>query len=167
MPWPLQSECDAFYGNPRNSRDPSRASPKWESENLVRVKPPFVVYYEGKPVRAGMLVHEKVADSLMKVFTAIWKKSGESQAKVDAWGISNYAGAYNFRMMRGSSRLSMHSWGCALDFDPDRNGMGDTTPHFAEVPEVVAAFEAEGWVWGGRWSGKSCDGMHFQAARPK
>ena len=165
MTWPLQSECDTFYGNPRNRSDPSAASPKWESENLVRVKPPFAVYYEGKPVKAGLMVHKKVAESLARVFAAIWEKSGRNQKVIDGWGVSNYGGAYNYRLMRGSSRLSMHSYGCAVDLDPDRNGMGDTTPHFAKVPEVVGAFEAEGWVWGGHWSGKSCDGMHFQAAR--
>lgn len=164
MAWPKQSECDAFYGNPRNRSNPSESSPKWESENLVRVKPPFAIYYEGRPVRAGMSVHRKVADSLSKVFALIWEKAGQNQATIDAWGVSNFAGAYNYRMMRGSSRLSMHSWGCAIDLDPDRNAMGDTTPNFANVPEVVAAFESEGWVWGGHWSGRGCDGMHFQAA---
>jgi hypothetical protein len=166
MPWPLQSECNTFYGNPRNQKDPSQPSPKWESENLVRVKPPFVIYYEGKQVKAGMLVHKKVADSLARVLGVIWDKAGKSQAKIDAWGVSNFAGAYTFKLMKSGKALSMHSWGCALDLDPERNGYKDDTPNFANIPEVVAAFENEGWVWGGRWT-DPCDGMHFQAARLK
>jgi hypothetical protein len=56
----------------------------------------------------------------------------------------------------------MHSYGAAVDFDPDRNGLGDPTP--AMDPRVVAAFKAEGWTWGGDWSPRNRDGMHFQAA---
>ena len=166
MPWPLQSECDAFYGNPRNRGNPSESSPKWESENLVRVKPPFVIYYEGKQVKAGMLVHKKVADSLTRVLAAIWDKAGKSQKVIDDWGVSKFAGAYTYKLMKSGKALSMHSWGCALDLDPERNGYKDNTPNFANIPEVVAAFDAEGWVWGGRWK-DPCDGMHFQAARLK
>jgi len=92
---------------------------------------------------------------------------------IDAWGMSNYAGAYNFRVMRGGSALSMHSYGCAVDFDAPRNGFHDRTPHFAILrKEVVEPFLALGGVWGGDWDGdkdtldeRSCDGMHFQFAR--
>jgi hypothetical protein len=34
---------------------------------------------------------------------------------------------------------------------------------FQDSSLIVQAFEAEGWVWGGRWSGRSIDAMHFQA----
>lgn len=73
-----------------------------------------------------------------------------------------YGGGYNFRLMRRSTRLSLHSWGCAVDFDPARNGFGDTTPHFEHFPAVLNAFANQGWTWGGKWS--KPDGMHWQAA---
>lgn len=163
--WPTQAECDAFYDNPRSRIDNSKPSSGWESANLVRVKPPFVIRFEGKTVTAGVLIHKKCADSLARVFQAIWDAAGHDQKVIDKWGVSNYGGAYNYRQMRGSSRLSMHSWGCAIDLDPDNNAFHDQDPHFAHVPQVVKAFEDEGWTWGGRWSGRSKDGMHFQAAR--
>lgn len=163
MAWPTQSQCDSFYGNPRNSADPTKPSPTWEAKNLVRVIPPFAVFYDSTPV-TGLRMHTKVKDSLDRVFLDIWDAAGRSQAKIDAWGMSKYAGGYNFRPIRGSTRLSMHSYGCAVDFDPARNAQRDETPNFATVPEVVTAFEKEGWIWGGRWSAGSRDGMHFQAA---
>lgn len=165
MSWPTQAECDAFYGNPRSRADNSKSSPAWESSNLVRVKPPFVIRFEGKPVSAGVLIHKKCADSLARIFANIWEAANRDQSVIDAWGVSNFAGAYNYRVMRGGSSLSMHSYGCAIDLDPERNDFHDTTPNFANIPQVVDAFEKEGWTWGGRWSGRSCDGMHFQAAR--
>ena len=34
MNWPLQKECDNFYGNPRG-RNPSLPSATWEAQNLT------------------------------------------------------------------------------------------------------------------------------------
>lgn len=160
--WPTQSACDTFYGNPRGRNGGPSAA--WESANLIRVTPPFVLKYMGKPVKT-VTVHKKCADSLLRVLNNIWETASFRQSLIDEWGMSTFGGAYNYRLMRGGSRLSMHAYGCALDFDPDRNAMGDTTPKFLDFPWVIRSFEKEGWVWGGRWSGRSCDGMHFQAAR--
>ena len=164
MAWPSQSQCDAFYGNPRNQADPAKSSPTWEAANIVYVKPPFMMTYEGTPLTRGVRVHRLVAESLSRIFAALSQAAGNSQATLDAWGVSIYGGAYNYRLMRGGNRLSMHSWGCAIDLDPDRNAFHDQSPHFAGLPQVVNAFKADGWVWGGDWSPGSRDGMHFQAA---
>jgi hypothetical protein len=155
--WPLQKECNAYFGNPGTAG--GKPSPAWQSANLVLVECPWVLRYEGTPVK-GLRVHKNVADSLRRVLAAIWERVGQSQEEIDAIGMSTYGGGYNFRVMRGGSKLSMHSWGCALDFDPERNGLGDKTP--AMDHRVVEEFEREGWEWGGHWSRP--DGMHFQAA---
>lgn len=164
MNWPLQRDCDAFYGNPRAPG--GMASQRWEAENLVIVTAPYQLYYDKRPVR-GVRVHRKCAESLRRVFARIWEAAGRNQATVDSWGASTFAGGYVYRNKRGGGTLSMHAYGAALDLDPARNGMGNTRPNFGRTGPlaVVAAFEAEGWVWGGRWNGRSCDGMHFQAAR--
>ena len=157
--WPHQSQRDSFYGNPRGRN--GAASPTWEARNLVRLAPPFVMRFMGKPISA-IRIHRKCADSLDRVLRAIWAASGQQQAVIDAWGMSDYAGAYNYRLTRGGASLSSHSWGCAIDFDAARNAFGDPTPNFANVPEVLKAFADEGWTWGGNWRKK--DGMHWQAA---
>jgi hypothetical protein len=159
--WPHQSNVDAFYGDPRGSN--GGPSPKWESKNLVRIATPWklVTGWDGQTV-SKIRVHHKCAPSLLKVFGTIWHAANQDQAKINEWGMNLYGGGYNFRLMRGSTRLSMHSWGCAVDFDPARNGFGDATPNFANYPAVLDAFAAEGWTWGGKWM--KSDGMHWQAA---
>lgn len=160
--WPTQAECDQFYGNPRGK--PGQPNPTWEAANIISIKPPYRMTYDGVPIK-GIRIHRKCAASLLDALTGIWNAAGHDQAKVDEWGASIYGGAYNYRLMRGGTRLSMHSWGCAIDLDPARNGFRDPTPRFLQYPQVYRAFEAQGWTWGGRWKGDSCDGMHFQAAR--
>lgn len=160
--WPLQNECDTFYGNPRGK--PGMANPTWEAANIVSIKPPFRMTYDGMPIK-GIRIHRKCSESLFAVLTRLWDASAHDQALLDHWGVSIYGGAYNYRLMRGGNQLSMHSWGCAIDLDPARNSFHNTTPRFAQFPQVTSAFDAAGWTWGGRWQGQSCDGMHFQAAR--
>ncbi len=158
--WPKQSECDAYYGDPRGKN--GQASAKWESANLVKVPVPWrmVAAWDKNILISSIRVHKECAQSLSSVLFRIWDATGD-QDTIEHWGMDKFGGGYNYRLMRGGSRLSMHSYGCAVDFDPARNGMGDKTPHFANCPEVVAAFKAEGWAWGGDWSNP--DGMHFEA----
>lgn len=171
--WPLQKDCDAFYGNPRGTKDRSRANATWESANLVTVPVPFRMFFAGHPV-STIRIHRKCADSLARVLDRIWIAAGKDQKVVDGWGASTYGGSYSYRLMRGLNTLSMHSYGCAIDLDPARNALHDRTPTFTPASPVVQAFLAEGWVWGGDWDGDHssadeprCDGMHFQAARLK
>ncbi|MEI7507846.1 MAG: M15 family metallopeptidase [Flavobacterium sp.] len=102
---------------------------------------------------------------MSRIFDAIWLASDKNQKIIDDWGVSVFSGSYNYRVMRGGNVLSMHAYGCAIDLDAPRNWFHDQNPHFEKVPQVLRAFEDEGWTWGGSWSGRSKDGMHFQAAR--
>jgi hypothetical protein len=163
MLWPLQRDCDTFYGNPRGANGAQSAA--WAAANLTYITAPFQLYFDGKPV-ARIRIHKKCADSLRRVFERIWEAAGRSQAVVDEWGASKYAGSVVHRNKRKGGTLSMHAYGCAIDLDPARNGMGNTRPNFGRgaARAVVEAFESEGWTWGGNWEGRNCDGMHFQAA---
>jgi hypothetical protein len=152
--WPIQAQCDAFYGNPRGHG--GHSNPAWEAANLVLVSPPFKMTYAGHPVHS-VKIHRKCASSLLRVFSAIWTAAKHDQATIDRWGVSIFGGSYNFRLMRGSSHLSMHSYGCAIDLAPERFPMGSHNHTFA--PEVIQAFANEGWV------NLPNDRMHFQAAR--
>lgn len=76
-------------------------------------------------------------------------------------------GTLAWRHIAGTKRLSMHSFGVALDLNPHlpywRNA-GDPgaipARRKAFPPELLAAFEAEGFIWGGKWA--SFDLMHFE-----
>lgn len=162
-PWPTQLEVTKFYGNPGDM-----------TKNLVTVAFPFPVYFGHYLVRTCQ-IHKLCSSSLTTVLNNVAKEYGYdagdiSNASLYAIsrmhndGVSIYDGTYAMRNMRGAHSLSMHAFGCAIDFDATHNPRGHAG-RFTCDSILVRAFEAEGWVWGGRWSRTSCDPMHFQAAK--
>jgi len=75
--------------------------------------------------------------------------------------IKTWDGCFNIRNKKLSSSASMHSWGLAVDINAAWNKMGNvpTINH-----RLVDCFKKAGFDWGGDWSAKYCDGMHFQLA---
>lgn len=159
--WPTQRECDEFYGDPRGSD--GNPSWRWEADHLVRLVPPYRMLYAGQPI-SSFRIHKKCYEATMAALEAIRDAVDGDPKELAKCGANVFGGSYNFRLMRGSNKLSMHSWGCAIDLDPARNAFHDETPNFANYPFVISAFEKVGAVWGGRWKGRACDGMHFQFA---
>lgn len=164
--WPLQKDCDKFYGNPRGVN--GQANENWVRTQLTSIQPPFRMTYAGQPVHS-IRIHRACAMSLLRVFGQIWEAAKHDQKTIDDWGVSIFGGSFNFRLMRGLNTLSMHSYGCAIDLDPARNGLHNQHGHFTIDCPVVKAFRAEGWVWGGDFDGdgstldeRRCDGMHFR-----
>lgn len=158
-PWPHDDTKSliSFYGDPGHKR--GHLDTAWAHANLVIVKPPWRMVFGAKPV-AGVQIHRKCAPSLERVFAAIWKHYGEEQKAIEAAGLHRFSGSFNFRPVRGSSRLSCHAFGAALDLDAGRNAM-KTKGHMAQP--AIDAFKAEGWFWGGDFRTR-LDPMHFQAA---
>jgi hypothetical protein len=71
-----------------------------------------------------------------------------------------YAGCYYPRFIAGSTKLSNHSFGLALDMNVPGNGRGTV----GEMDrEVVSIFKKWGFAWGGDWS--YTDPMHFELAQ--
>ena len=71
-----------------------------------------------------------------------------------------YAGCYYPRFIAGSTKLSNHSFGLALDFNVPGNQRGTV----GEMDRgVVAIFKEWGFGWGGDWS--YTDPMHFEMVR--
>jgi hypothetical protein len=154
---------NAFYGCP-DSRNDGAPDPHWEAENIVRFAPPYPMVLAWAPATPVNFIrcHRLVADSLQHVLAAIRSHYGSDEA-LRAARMHLYGGAYQFRMMRGAHQLSIHSWGAAIDLDPERNAFGRHYDPATMMPRpVIDAFASEGWVWGGRWS--TPDAMHFQAA---
>ena len=71
------------------------------------------------------------------------------------------------RELRWLHQRAMHSWGIAIDYDPDNNALhwGRDRASFAlpAYDKWWDYWEAEGWVSLGR--AKNFDWMHVQAAR--
>jgi D-alanyl-D-alanine carboxypeptidase len=171
--WPTQAEVltrRSVYGNPVGPTGGTE-NRVWVQNNLVLVPVPFRMAM-GDIKITRIRIHKHVAPSLARILQDLLDRAKGKQATLDHWGVSRFGGSFNFRPMRGLSTLSMHAFGCAIDLDPARNGLGDSTPRFAEFPEVLKAFEVEGCTWGGDWSGdgqtadeRRCDGMHWQFTR--
>ena len=71
-----------------------------------------------------------------------------------------YAGCYYPRFIAGSTQLSNHSFGLALDLNVPGNQRGTVGQMDRRV---VAIFKRWGFAWGGDWA--YTDPMHFELAR--
>jgi D-alanyl-D-alanine carboxypeptidase len=158
--WPKQSDALEFFGDPRSSG--------WEAANLVYVTCPWLLTNEGeKSKTTRILIHKKCADSLTRVLNFIWENCGKSQDQINAFGYNIFSGSYvgPDRKIAGTTTLSEHAYGGALDIWSEENQQGWTEEQskFKPTSLITVAFEGENWRWGGRWSGKTRDAMHFQA----
>jgi len=106
--------------------------------------------------------HKLVGDKLGKIFTELLEIYGYD--KIVELGIDLYGGCFNFRTMRGGTAPSRHSWGIAIDLDPERNQLKETsaTARFArdEYKQMIDIFYKHGFVSLGRE--KNYDWMHFE-----
>lgn len=164
--WPLQSECPKFYGDP-DANDDFRCDEAWQRENLTKIAVPWKIYTSWPPVKqmSGLWMHKKVAASHATILQIIWDFYHRDQIGLEAGRMHLSGGAFNFRLMRGGALLSMHSYGIAVDWDPERNPLGKAWDPIRGVPRIVIdAYKSEGWTWGGDWH-KRPDPQHFQAAR--
>ncbi len=78
--------------------------------------------------------------------------------------ITNIAGTFKYRKIAGTSRLSAHSFGIAIDINKkfanywrwDRDRV-----YKNQIPKrIIDIFEKNGFIWGGRWY--HYDTMHFE-----
>ncbi|GGH42831.1 hypothetical protein GCM10007423_39760 [Dyadobacter endophyticus] len=73
--------------------------------------------------------------------------------------IVSYDGVFNIRPKRGSSGISLHSWGIAVDLNAGLNPFRGKVTWSASFLKV---WRDIGWICGADWSAASKDGMHFQ-----
>ncbi len=79
------------------------------------------------------------------------------------------AGGFVWRAIAGTNRLSVHSFGAAVDINTafsdywvwDGQPEGGVIPYRNRIPlEIVEVFERHCFIWGGRWY--HYDTMHFE-----
>ena len=76
------------------------------------------------------------------------------------------SGGYNKRFIAGTHTPSNHAFGTAIDINWAKNPRGGSA---SDIPPDLARQLAakHGLVWGGDWSGKTRDPMHFEVPRPR
>ena len=136
-------------------------------QNLVQVR------FLGKTIS----VHRMIQDQVQQIDERI-RMLAKSDPEV-AQFLKNLGtvGGYNWREIRGTSRISMHSFGLAIDIQPRKLGSKaiywqweqERNPRWMLVSQnnrwappaaVIKAFEDQGFVWGGKWD--LYDQMHFE-----
>ena len=147
---------------------------------------------EGETLRGELVCHADLAEDLLAIFRQLYEARYpiERMVLVDAYGADdgrsmadNNSSAFNFRRMVGSSKLSKHSLGRAVDINPRYNPyvkkVGDrlrveppeATPYVdrsKKFPYKITAddlccrlFKAYGFTWGGDWHSLK-DYQHFE-----
>jgi hypothetical protein len=125
--------------------------PKDLAKDLVRVD--FVGH--------KVLVHKKAAAAFSRVAARLTKLVA-ADASLRPF-VAKLGGTFNARNIAGTDRPSAHSYGIAIDLNDSlsdywrwsKSGWRNRIPQ-----AIVDAFEAEGFIWGGRWF--HFDTMHFE-----
>lgn len=146
-------QIEAIYGKPNQ---------QGSYLTTIQLPYPMRLAWDTKTTVSKMRVHKKAADDFAAVFNDLLKHYGYE--KIKELGIDLFGGCFNFRAMRGGSDYSRHSWGIAIDLDPERNQLKETskTARFArpEYQPMIDIFYKHGFVSLGRE--KNYDWMHFE-----
>lgn len=135
-----------------------------DTKNLVMINSPFPLKlsWNTRSIVRKIQCHKLIAEDLENILKDILKEYG--QEKITELGIDIYGGCYNCRPMRGGSEWSMHSWGIAIDLDPEKNQLrwGRDKASFAkpEYKKMIDIFYKYGWENLG--VEKNYDWQHFQ-----
>lgn len=143
--------------------------------------------FDDQPHTGDMIVHESVADDVIAVFHQLYdarypieEMRVTTQADLDApaSGDGNVTTAFVCRPVQGSSTISQHAYGLAIDINPFHNPykrgdivLPELATHYLDrslgapgqiLPDgvVVQAFASIGWSWGGNWQ-SLVDYHHF------
>ncbi len=115
---------------------------------------------------APIRVHAKIADPVRRVVARVTRVLAGLEPGPRQRLLRQFAsmGTFNFRAIAGTERLSAHAFGIAIDLNPalaDYWRWSTTRVFKHAIPrEIVDAFEAEGFIWGGSWY--HFDTMHFE-----
>lgn len=118
----------------------------------------------GNKTTRNLKVHKAVASDVQQIF---------DQIQASGFRIKS-VGAYSWRGAAASNNRSHHSYGVAIDINPNENYMikngsiisgsfwkpGQNEYSITSNGPVVRAFASKGWSWGGNWN-SSKDYMHF------
>ena len=143
------------------------------------------ISFDGEEHTGQLVVHERVADDIEKIFTALHEAAFPIDKIIPVaiydWDDEdsmqdNNTSAFNYRAILGKMKLSNHALGLAIDINPRINPSvsqdGLVQPSGAvydifragsvvEGSEVVKLFRSYGWKWGGDWNDPK-DWQHFE-----
>lgn len=144
----------------------------------LRVLDLFYFDFSGKQQRGQLISNVLWAEEVLRIFAKLWALRFPMRSLVPMAafagddGLSmaaNNSSCFNARRIKGTSRLSAHSYGAAIDINPVQNPVirdGKVLPAegaaftdrddlrpgmITEGSAVLEVFLAAGWSWGGHW----------------
>jgi hypothetical protein len=145
------------------------------------------VNFEGEHCVGNMIVAAELGDEVVEIFMELFENSfpiyqmeliDVFNADDDTSMAANNSSAFNFRLVKGTKRVSKHGLGTAIDINPVQNpyitGGRYSPPASEEYKDrsnirqgmiiegdvCYTAFTSRGWTWGGYWNNK--DYQHFE-----
>jgi hypothetical protein len=112
---------------------------------LVDVPLPVALKTMSGSIVTSLECHRSMQAPLAAAFACIKLSGLESKLRTTG-------GCYCYRNIAGTTKLSRHAHGTAIDINP-----GHVPPS-----RIVECFESAGFEWGGRWPKRSYDPMHYQ-----
>jgi len=139
----------ALYGKDKPSIEKNLVSIEWPSLNGI------------KKLRVSKI------GGVDKKLYAIGQEIAKLPKELRIW--AEGACTYEYRVIKDTDRLSMHSFGIAIDLAPSKTQYwkDEASSETAKIsykntmpPAIVKIFEKHGFIWGGRWY--HYDTMHFE-----
>lgn len=168
-----RSEIEEMFGKPNNND--GTLNEGWEHDNIKLVAPPagWQLFFQGddglSPV-SGIRIHRKLTESFQRVLTEIWNhvntdlggsaSESDIRKRIHDLRLDQHSGGFNYRMIHGTSKLSLHSYGIAIDWDADNNPQGHSSHTLPDWWYDI--WNAQSWTDGRHFSNP--DPMHVQFA---
>ena len=149
--------------------------------------------FDGNPAEGELICNQSIAQDLAEIFCELYKAEYQIEKiqLIDAYGgdddlsmADNNTSCFNYRVVSGSTSLSRHAYGLAIDINPlynpyitynkdhtinvspiageDYADRSKTFPYKIDEDDLCCRlFKEHGFTWGGNWN--SCkDYQHFQ-----
>jgi len=148
--------------------------------------------FDGLTHEGELIVNKSIAEDIVEIFKELYELEYpiERMVLVDEYDAddntsmaANNSSAFNYRVIDGTDRISLHSYGVAIDINPKYNpyvrtvdGKTVVTPlngleyadrtldcqyYIVKDDPCYKAFTDRGFTWGGEWKNQK-DYQHFQ-----
>ena len=168
----------------------------YEDLNYVKL---LYVDFDGEVQSGELICNKAIAQDMVEIFYELYRNEYriERIRLIDEYSgddtlsmLDNNTSCFNYRVVDGTTTLSKHALGCAIDINPfynpyivfNKNGSGETyiSPKGSEIyadrsqnfPYKIdendlcyKLFTQHGFTWGGNWNSTK-DYQHFQIVLP-